>query len=121
MDENTWNSGFVRSLMVFLNGDAIPELDLIGRRVVDDHFLMLFNAHFDAITFTMPPKAFGNDWQIRLDTATGAVDPVGAKPWRAGASTRSRVTRWWCCPPRWSPRRSGRRRSRARCRRSRRR
>ncbi len=88
MDENTWNSGFVRSLMVFLNGDAIPELDLIGRRVVDDHFLMLFNAHFDAITFTMPPKAFGNDWQTRLDTATGAVDPVGGKPWRA----RSRHT-----------------------------
>ena len=114
MDENTWNSGFVRSLMVFLNGDAIPELDLIGRRVVDDHFLMLFNAHFDAITFTMPPKAFGNDWQIRLDTATGAVDPVGGKPWRARSRHTSRATRWWCCPPPWSPRRSGRPRSRAR-------
>ena len=51
--------------------------------MIDDHFLLLFNAHSDAITFTMPPKAFGNDWQVRLDTATGAVDPVGAKPWRA--------------------------------------
>jgi glycogen operon protein len=83
MDENSWNSGFIRSLMVFLNGDAIPELDQIGRRVVDDHFLLLFNAHFDAIAFTLPPRAFGSNWQIRLDTATGAVDPVGAKPWRA--------------------------------------
>jgi isoamylase len=83
MDEETWNSGSVRSLMVFLNGDAIPELDEIGRRVVDDHFLLLFNAHTDATTFTMPPKAFGTNWQVRLDTATGAVDPVEAKPWRA--------------------------------------
>ncbi len=83
MDEGDWNSGFARSLMVFLNGDAIPEQDQIGRRIVDDHFLLLFNAHSEAITFTLPPKAFGNDWGIRLDTATGAVDPWDTKPWRA--------------------------------------
>jgi glycogen operon protein len=83
MDEESWNSGFIRSLMVFLNGDAIPELDQIGRRVVDDHFLLLFNAHSDAVMFTMPPKALGSNWQIRLDTASGAVDPVGVRPWRA--------------------------------------
>ena len=52
-------------------------------RVIDDHFLLLFNAHYEPITFTLPPKSFGNDWQIRLDTATGAVDPAGEKPWRA--------------------------------------
>ena len=83
MDEGDWNSGFARSLMVFLNGDAIPELDHIGRRVVDDHFLLLFNAHSEPINFTMPPKAFGNDWVIRLDTGTGEVDPADQKPWRA--------------------------------------
>ena len=83
MDDGDWNSGFARSLMVFLNGDAIPELDHIGRRVVDDHFLLLFNAHSEPISFTMPPKAFGSDWIIRLDTGTGAVDPADTKPWRA--------------------------------------
>ena len=83
MDEDDLARRLRPRLMVFLNGDAIPEPDLIGRRVVDDHFLMLFNAHFDAITFTMPPKAFGNHWQIRLDTAPEPVDPVGGKPWRA--------------------------------------
>ena len=44
MDEGDWNSGFARSLMVFLNGDAIPELDHMGRPIYDDHFLLLFNA-----------------------------------------------------------------------------
>jgi glycogen operon protein len=83
MDEGDWNSGFARSLMVFLNGDAIPELDHIGRRVVDDHFLLLFNAHSEPISFVMPPKAFGSDWLIRLDTGTGEVDPADKKPWRA--------------------------------------
>ena len=100
MDEGDWNSGFARSLMVFLNGDAIPELDHMGRRITDDHFLLLFNAHSEPISFTLPPKAFGSNWRIRLDTATGAVDPAGrASPGAPGPSTRSRRTPWWCCPP----------------------
>ena len=83
MGGEDWNSGFARSVMVFLNGDAIPEQDQMGRQVTDDHFLLLFNAHSEPIPFTLPPKSFGNDWQVRLDTANGAVDPVGEKPWRA--------------------------------------
>ena len=83
MDDADWNSGFARSLMVFLNGDAIPELDQMGRPIYDDHFLLLFNAHWEPITFTLPPKTFGSNWLIRMDTTTGAVDPPNAKPWRA--------------------------------------
>jgi isoamylase len=83
MDEGDWNSGFARSLMVFLNGDAIPELDAMGRSISDDHFLLLFNAWSEPISFTLPGKAWGSNWAVRLDTSTGAVDPVEARPWRA--------------------------------------
>ena len=83
MDGTDWNQHSARSIAVFLNGDAIPEQDQLGRRVVDDHFLMLFNAGDEAIRFTLPPKSFGNDWCVRLDTATGAVDPPRETPWRA--------------------------------------
>ena len=83
MGGEDWNSGFARSVMVFLNGDAIPEQDQMGRQVTDDHFLLLFNAHSEPIPFTLPSKSFGNDWRVRLDTATGAVDPAGERPWRA--------------------------------------
>ena len=51
MDDGDWNTGFARTLMVFLNGDAIPEPDQTGRRITDDHFLLLFNAHSDPINF----------------------------------------------------------------------
>jgi glycogen operon protein len=88
MDEADWNSGFARSLMVFLNGDAIPELDAAGRPINDDHFLLLFNAHSDSIRFTLPPAEFGQNWLIRLDTASGQVDPVDARPWRAKSTHR---------------------------------
>jgi glycogen operon protein len=83
MNGGDWNSDFNHCVMVFLNGDAIPEQDNMGRRVTDDHFLLLFNAHNVPIRFTLPSKSFGNDWQLRLDTATGAADPVTVKPWRA--------------------------------------
>jgi glycogen operon protein len=82
MNEYDWTSNFNHCVMVFLNGDAIPEQDNMGRRVTDDHFLLLFNAHTEPIRFTLPSSSFGNDWRLRLDTATGAVDPMG-KPWRA--------------------------------------
>ena len=74
--------------MVFLNGDAIPELDAVGRRIVDDHFLLLFNAHTEPIRFTMPAAEFGQNWQVRLDTTTGQVDPPNARPWRAKSTHR---------------------------------
>jgi isoamylase len=88
MDEADWNSGFARSLMVFLNGDAIPELDAVGRPISDDHFLLLFNAHTEPIRFTMPAAEFGQNWLVRLDTATGQVDPLNVRPWRARSTHR---------------------------------
>jgi isoamylase len=88
MDEADWNSGFARSVMVFLNGDAIPELDAVGRPITDDHFLLLFNAHTEPIRFTMPAAEFGQNWLVRLDTATGQVDTPGVQPWRARSTHR---------------------------------
>ena len=84
MDDGDWNSGFARSLMVFLNGDAIPELDSDG----PPHQSTITSCccstpTCEPISFTLPPKAFGSDWAVRLDTDTGAVDPADVKPWRA--------------------------------------
>jgi isoamylase len=82
MNDEDWNSGYAQSLMVFLNGDAIPETDQLGRRITDDHFLLMFNASSESITFITPPKAFGETWTVRLNTANGEVDPE-VKPWRS--------------------------------------
>ena len=74
MDEGSWANGFAKSLMIFLNGDAIPERDRRGEPIVDDSFLVLFNAHHEAIDFTLPPVDYGAGWLVELDTATpGAV------------------------------------------------
>ena len=102
MDEGDWNSGFARSLMVFLNGDAIPELDHMGRRISDDHFLLLFNAHSGADQ--LHPAGEGVRQQLG---GPAGHRHRGGGPGRGQAlaspvqALRSRPTRWWCCPPRW--------------------
>ena len=48
---------------VFLNGEEIASPDSRGRQVLDESFLLLFNAHHEDHAFTLPEKAFGE----RLD------------------------------------------------------
>ena len=44
MTDDMWNSPDVRVLGVRLNGDAIQEINERGERIVDDTFLVMFNA-----------------------------------------------------------------------------
>lgn len=68
MDDTDWQNGFARSLMVFLNGDMIPEEDARGRPIVDDSFLVLFNAHSEPLDFTLPSVDYGERWTAVVDT-----------------------------------------------------
>jgi glycogen operon protein len=70
MSDHDWNAGFAKSMAVFLNGEAISEPDGRGQRVRDDSFLMLFNAHYEDLTFNLPDGSFGSTWEAVLDTAT---------------------------------------------------
>jgi len=71
MVEEDWQQTHTRSFAVFLNGDALRELDDEGRLVRDDSFLLLFNAHHEPLTFTMPASSFGRVWHVLIDTADG--------------------------------------------------
>jgi isoamylase len=42
--------------------------------VVDDSFLLLLNAHFEALDFTLPPAGYGESWTVVLDT-DGSAEP----------------------------------------------
>ncbi|WLP90434.1 glycogen debranching protein GlgX [Gordonia sp. NB41Y] len=64
-----WDSGFGKSLAVFLNGAGIAESDDRGEKVIDDSFLICFNAHYESIDFRLPPTGYGLEWEGVLDTA----------------------------------------------------
>jgi glycogen operon protein len=69
MSDEDWQVGFAKSLMVFLNGKAIPSRGPRGEAIVDDTFLLCFNAHHEPLAFTMPPLEFGLRWRRVIDTA----------------------------------------------------
>ncbi|MEO5840368.1 MAG: glycogen debranching protein GlgX [Acidimicrobiales bacterium] len=69
MTEENWDSGFAKSMAVFLNGDGIAARDERGQRVVDESFLILFNGHFEPLEFRLPPKEWGTHWRVVVDTS----------------------------------------------------
>lgn len=44
-------------------------MDRRGQRVVDDSFVLLFNAHDDAVPFLLPDEEYGQGWTVVVDTA----------------------------------------------------
>ena len=70
MTQRDWQQEPGRTLGVFLNGDEIPSRTAHGEEIVDDSFLLLFNAHFDPVTFTLPTRRFGAAGRSRSRPAT---------------------------------------------------
>ena len=91
MTEHDWHSGYARTLAVFLNGEGIPERDPLGARVVDDSFLLLFNAHHQSVTFTLPGEAYGRMWQVVVDTADPLLARAARKEREAKPGGRLRI------------------------------
>ena len=107
MTRADWRAGYAKSVAVFLNGAAITEPDPRGDPVTDMKFLLLFNAGAEPITFTIPEKRLGIDWEIVVDTTSPRGDPVDAIGFlpktkievagRAVVVLRSRSLRCGCC------------------------
>jgi glycogen operon protein len=70
MAESDWETGYARSVAVFLNGEAIGYPDKRGQAVVDDSFLLMFNAADSSIEFTLPSPDYGERWEIVVDTTS---------------------------------------------------
>lgn len=66
MGSEDWNNPFSKSLGLLLAGDAIDELDERGNIIVDDTVLLLINAHYEPLPFTLPPFRFEGEWEFFL-------------------------------------------------------
>ncbi|MEE6167266.1 MULTISPECIES: glycogen debranching protein GlgX [unclassified Mycolicibacterium] len=79
MTAEDWETGYAKSMAVYLNGHGIPDLDVRGQQVVDDSFLLCFNAHYEPIEFVLPPKDFAAQWTPVISTAANLDDtPLAA-------------------------------------------
>jgi len=73
MSESEWRQGFARCLGAHLSGCALDELDERGRKLIDDDFVLLLNAHDGPIPFRLPRAAWPGPWIALIDTARGDV------------------------------------------------
>ncbi|HKE39533.1 MAG TPA: glycogen debranching protein GlgX [Casimicrobiaceae bacterium] len=68
MTTEEWNQDFARCLGVYLAGKALDETDPRGNPVRDGNFVVLFNAHHEAVPFRLPGYG-GGAWIAIVDTA----------------------------------------------------
>jgi isoamylase len=63
-----WESGWVRSLGLMLNGKTLRTKDENGRELIDDSFLLLLNAYHEGVEFTLPPAPGKGSWKLLMST-----------------------------------------------------
>jgi glycogen operon protein len=68
MQDADWNAPDAKSLGMFLNGRGIAGADARGEVVVDDNFLLYFNAGADDVPLTLPPEEYAVAWDVVIDT-----------------------------------------------------
>ncbi|HZF63293.1 MAG TPA: glycogen debranching protein GlgX [Chitinophagaceae bacterium] len=77
MPDENWGHDYAKSLAVFLNGRGLRSVGPKGEQITDDSFYVIFNAHYEALDFFMPPKKYGPQWIKILDTADGLIAEKG--------------------------------------------
>lgn len=69
MTDEDWNKNYVRCLGAVLLGTQIDELDEKGEPITGDTFVLLINAHHEAIPFHLGGRAEGMKWRLVFDTS----------------------------------------------------
>ena len=91
MTRRDWERDDVHAVGLFLNGDAIADVTRRGEPIVDDSFLLLFNAHHEDLEFRLPSHRYGESWALELSTAEPeAVAGDWTAPARGALSLPSR-------------------------------
>src|SRR5579863_4406837 len=67
--EDEWRDGSLHCLGMFLSGQGLDESDERGRKVGDENFLVLLNAHHEDMSFSMPAFHPGSRWVACMDTS----------------------------------------------------
>lgn len=79
MNDEDWNNGFSQSVTVYLNGNSIEGKGYKGEDIVDDCFLLLFNAYEKNLEFRIPLRNAHAPWLQVLDTHSGCMNEEGCE------------------------------------------
>jgi len=74
MADEDWENPCAHSLGVLLGGEALNEIDEIGRPIRGETLLLLLNSGTEEVSFVLPSHNEGEHWRLMLDTT--AEEPV---------------------------------------------
>jgi isoamylase len=69
MSDQAWDDPHVKCMGMRLAGDQIGDVNNRGEPIKGDTLLLLINAHWEELPFTLPATADGDVWQTLIDTA----------------------------------------------------
>ena len=76
ISDEDWHDGSSKAISIFLNGEEISNTDKRGQRIIDDSFLVFFNAYPELQEFSIPPSVEQKEWRVIVDTkyVSGFID-----------------------------------------------
>jgi isoamylase len=78
-----WSDGSALALALYLDGTDHPDRAADGMPLLDDDFLVLVNAWWEPLEFTLPATRAASAWHAELDTYDPAR-PAATAVFRAG-------------------------------------
>ena len=83
MTGTDWSDRNALAVAIYLDGSDFPDRAADGTPLLDDDFLVLVNAWWQPLGFTIPATRAGLSWQTAIDTYDPAR-PAAAAALRAG-------------------------------------
>ena len=80
MASEDWNAEFVKSMGMFLNGNAIAGRDERGEEITDVSFMVYFNASETVVEATLPSVEITSHWDVVIDTSGMHTDLEAVEP-----------------------------------------
>jgi glycogen operon protein len=73
MSDEDWGNPHTQSLAMFLAGNGLTETDRQGRRLRDDHLLLILSSSPQPIDFQLPQVGGCTEWELLVDTSNDAA------------------------------------------------
>jgi glycogen operon protein len=83
MDDQDWADPSALAIAIYLDGSDDPDRAEDGTFMIDDDFLVLVNAWWEPLGFTLPATRPAAEWQAEIDSHDPAA-PAEAAERRAG-------------------------------------
>ena len=71
MTDSDWGAGWTRSVVAHFDGTSDADRDARGRLVLDDDLLLVVNAWWEPLGFTVPNVGTPRTWRVEIDSAQG--------------------------------------------------